>query len=108
MNVALNLILIPPYGMMGAAIATVAAYATMFVGMTWWSQRIYHVPYQWRRVLTAALVGVALAVAGKLVGGGFAVALVLALVYPLALLPLGFYLPAERRAIGARLRLARP
>jgi hypothetical protein len=27
--------------------------------------------------------------------------------YPLALLPLGFYLPAERRAIGGRLRLAR-
>ena len=31
----------------------------------------------------------------------------LALVYPLVLLPLGFYLPAERKAIGARLRLAR-
>ena len=31
-NVALNLILIPPYGMMGAAVATIAAYATMFVG----------------------------------------------------------------------------
>jgi hypothetical protein len=94
--------------MMGAAIATIAAYSTMFVGMSWWSQRIYPVPYQWRRVLTAALAGVGLAVAGKLVGGGFAVALVLALAYPLALLPLGFYLPAERRAIGARLRLARP
>ena len=29
------------------------------------------------------------------------------LVYPLALFPLRFYLPSERRAIGARLRLAR-
>jgi O-antigen/teichoic acid export membrane protein len=106
-NVALNLILIPPYGMMGAAVATVAAYATMFVGMSWWGQRVYRVPYQWRRVLTAALAGAALAVAGKLVGGGLGVALALALAYPLALLPLGFYLPAERRAIGARLRLAR-
>jgi O-antigen/teichoic acid export membrane protein len=107
-NVALNLILIPPYGMMGAAVATIAAYGTMFAGMSWWSQRIYRVPYQWRRVLTAALAGAALAVTGKLVGGGFAVALALALAYPLVLLPLGFYLPAERRAIGARLRLARP
>ena len=35
------------------------------------------------------------------------IALVLALAYPLALAPLGFYLPAERKAIGARLRLAR-
>ena len=32
-NVALNLALIPAYGMMGAAIATVAAYATMAIGM---------------------------------------------------------------------------
>ena len=106
-NVTLNLILIPPYGMMGAAVATIAAYATMFVGMSWWAQRIYRVPYQWRRVLTAALAGAALAVAGKLLDANFGVALLLALVYPLALLPLGFYLPAERKAIGARLRLAR-
>ena len=106
-NIALNLILIPPYGMMGAAVATVAAYVTIFAGMAWWAQKIYPVPYQWRRVLTAALTGIALAVVGKLVGGGLPVAFVLAAVYPLALAPLGFYLPSERRAIGARLRLAR-
>ena len=106
-NIALNLLLIPPYGMMGAAIATVAAYSTMFAGMTWWSQRIYPVPYQWRRVVTAAAAGIVLVAVGKLAGGGLAVALPLAVVYPLALLPLGFYLPAERRAIGARLRPAR-
>src|SRR5205823_1804595 len=51
-NVVLNVILIPPYGMMGAAIATVAAYVALFVGMTLNSQRVYPVPYQWRRVLT--------------------------------------------------------
>jgi O-antigen/teichoic acid export membrane protein len=103
-NIALNLLLIPPYGMMGAAIATVAAYSTMFVGMVWWSQRIYPVPYQWRRVVTAAAAGLALVAVGKLTDAGLAVALPLALVYPLVLLPLGFYLPAERKAIGARLR----
>jgi O-antigen/teichoic acid export membrane protein len=106
-NVALNLLLIPRYGMMGAAIATIAAYSTMFAGMAWWAQRIYPVPYQWRRVVTAAAAGIGLAVGGKLVGGGLPVALALAAIYPLVLLPLGFYLPAERRAIGARLRLAR-
>ena len=106
-NFALNVALIPRYGMMGAAVATVAAYVTMFAGMVWRSQQIYPVPYQWRRVLTAGLAGAALAIAGKLAGGGFAVALILALAYPLVLAPLGFYLPAERKAIGARLRLAR-
>jgi O-antigen/teichoic acid export membrane protein len=106
-NVVLNLVLIPPYGMMGAAVATIAAYATMFVGMAWWSQRIYPVPYQWRRVTTAAGAGVALVAIGKIAGGGLPVALLLALAYPLVLFLLGFYLPAERKAIGARLRLAR-
>ena len=106
-NIALNLILIPPYGMMGAAIATIAAYTTMFLGMAWWSQQIYPVAYQWRRVATAAAAGVALVAIGKLAGGGLPVAFLLALLYPVALFPLGFYLPSERRAIGARLRLAR-
>jgi O-antigen/teichoic acid export membrane protein len=106
-NIALNLLLIPPYGMMGAAVATVAAYMTMFVGIAWWSQRIYPVPYQWRRVTTAAGAGIALAAIGKLAGGGLPVAFLLVLAYPLALFLLGFYLPAERKAIGARLRLAR-
>jgi O-antigen/teichoic acid export membrane protein len=106
-NVGLNLLLIPTYGMMGAAVATVAAYSTMFLGMVWWSQRIYPVAYQWRRVITAAATGLALVAVGKLADGGAAIALVLALVYPLVLLPLGFYLPAERKAISTRLRLAR-
>ena len=92
---------------MGAAVATIVAYATMFAGMAWWAQRIYPVPYQWRRVVTAGLVGVALVVAGKLLDANLAVALALALAYPLTLLPFGFYLPAERRAIGARLGVAR-
>ena len=107
-NIGLNLLLIPDYGMMGAAIATVAAYSTMFVGMVWWSQKIYPVPYQWRRVATATAAGLALVAIGKLADAGLALALPLALAYPLVLLPLGFYLPAERRAIGARLRPARP
>jgi hypothetical protein len=58
-------------------------------------------------VLTAAAVGVALVIVGKVADAGLAVALALAAVYPLALLPFGFYLPAERKAISARLRLAR-
>jgi O-antigen/teichoic acid export membrane protein len=99
LNVTLNLVLIPPYGMMGAAVATVAAYSVMFLGMAWWSQHVYPVPYQWRRVGTAAAAAVVLAVAGKLVGGGLATAILLAAVYPLVLMPLGFYLPAERRRL---------
>jgi O-antigen/teichoic acid export membrane protein len=102
-NVVLNLILIPPYGMMGAAVATVAAYVVMFAAMTWYAQRVFPTPYQWRRVLTAVAAAVALLLVGRELGG-LAVALTLSLAYPLALLPLGFYLPAER----LRLRRAVP
>jgi O-antigen/teichoic acid export membrane protein len=103
-NVALNLILIPPYGMMGAAAATVVSYVVLFAGMTWYAQRVFPTPYQWRRVFTAVAAAVALLLAGKAVGG-LAVALALSVLYPLALLALGFYLPEERlrlRAIRSR------
>jgi O-antigen/teichoic acid export membrane protein len=107
LNVALNLILIPPYGMIGAAIATIGAYTTLFVGMAWRAQRIYPVPYQWRRVGTAAGVAIALTVVGRLTDPPLAAAIAIVAAYPLALLPLGFYLPEERRRIRALAPLAR-
>jgi len=94
-NVVLNVILIPPYGMMGAAVATAAAYAALFLGMWLNSERVYPVPYQWRRVVTLAGVAVGLTVIGKALSVPLPLAILLSLVYPLALLPFGFYLPAE-------------
>jgi O-antigen/teichoic acid export membrane protein len=99
LNVALNLILIPPYGRMGAAVATVAAYTLLFVAMAWRAQSVFPVPYQWRRVTTLALVAVALTVLGKVFDAPLGVALALAAVYPLLLAALGFYLPAERKRL---------
>jgi O-antigen/teichoic acid export membrane protein len=99
LNVALNFALIPPFGMMGAAISTAAAYLALFLGMALNSQRVYPVPYQWRRVLTLSSVAIVLTAIGFEVRS-LPLSIVLCLVYPLLLLPLGFYLPAER----ARLR----
>ncbi len=98
-NVGLNFALIPPYGMIGAAISTLAAYLTLFVGMVVNSTRVYPVDYQWRRVLTLTAVAVALTVAGSVPDVPLAVAILIALAYPVVLLPLGFYLPAERRRL---------
>lgn len=50
-NVGLNFLLIPPYGMMGAAAATVAGYVTMTVGAFVISRRLFAVPYEWSRVV---------------------------------------------------------
>jgi O-antigen/teichoic acid export membrane protein len=105
-NVALNLALIPRYGMEGAAIATVVSYAVLFGGMTVNAQRVYPVPYQWRRAATAVVVAVALTLIGKALDVPLAAALALTVAYPLALLPLGFYLPAERARLRSLTRRA--
>jgi O-antigen/teichoic acid export membrane protein len=98
-DIALNLILIPPYGRMGAAVATVTAYTVLFLMMAWRAQRVFPVAYQWRRVVTIAAAAVGLTVVGKLIGGPLALALGLTAVYPLVLALLGFYLPAERKRL---------
>jgi hypothetical protein len=86
---------------MGAAIATIAAYVTLFAGMTWRAQRLYAVPYQWRRVAVAAGAAIGLTIVGKAADVSLPAAILLCLAYPLALLPLGFYLPAELRRVKA-------
>jgi O-antigen/teichoic acid export membrane protein len=98
--VVLNVILIPPYGMIGAAIATLAAYVALFVGMWLRSRRIYAVPYQWRRLLTLTAVAVGLTIVGRVVGS-LPLAIGLVVAYPLVLAALGFYLPAERSRLLA-------
>ncbi|HEX7084037.1 MAG TPA: oligosaccharide flippase family protein [Gaiellaceae bacterium] len=99
-NVGLNFWLIPRWGMVGAAISTVAAYAALFVGMTIYAQHVYPVPYQWRRLVTAVGAGVALTVAARAAHLTLAPSALLVVAYPFVLAAFGFYLPAER----ARLR----
>ncbi len=103
-NIGLNFWLIPRYGMVGASISTLAAYVVLFAGMTVYAQRVYPVPYQWRRVATAVGAAVALNVAARAAGFSFVPSLLLVAAYPIALALLGFFLPAER----ARLRRLAP
>ena len=106
-NVGLNVALIPPFGMMGAAVSTLAAYAVMFVGMTIRAQRVFPVPYQWRRIGIVVGAAVGLTAVGKALHVPLAGALALSAVYPLILLPLGFYLPVELRRLRALVTPAR-
>ena len=94
-NIALNFWLIPRWGMVGAAISTAAAYVVLFAGMTLYSQSVYPVPYQWRRVVTAIGAAVGLTVAARATHLSLAPSLLLVLAYPLVLLGLRFYDPAE-------------
>jgi O-antigen/teichoic acid export membrane protein len=98
-NVGLNFWLVPAYGFVGAAVATLVAYAVLFVGMTLYAQSVYRVPYQWRRVATVMGAAVALTLAARVPDLPLAPSFLLVLAYPLALAALGFYLPAERRRL---------
>jgi O-antigen/teichoic acid export membrane protein len=99
-NVGLNFWLIPAYGMVGAAISTLAAYVVLFAGMTVYAQSVYPVPYQWRRIATVVASSAGLTVLARATHLSLAPSVALVAIFPLLLLPLGFYLPAER----ARLR----
>ncbi len=74
----------------------------MFVGISWWSQRVFWVPYQWRRVVTVIGTAAGLTVLGKVLDVPLAAAIALVAVYPLVLWPLRFYLPDELAQIRAR------
>ncbi len=62
-NVVANLILIPRFGIMGAAVATLLSYMVMAVGIYFPSQRLYHVQYEWSRLIRLLLAaGIVIAV----------------------------------------------
>ena len=54
-NIAANYLLIPKFGMMGSAYATVLGYAAMASALYVVGQRLYPVPYEWKRVLHLSL-----------------------------------------------------
>ncbi len=100
-NFALCLALIPALGMVGAAIATLAAYVALFLCMTFWAQRIYPVHYQWARVIKIVGLAGVLSIGAKLVDAPLALAIAITVAYPFLLALTGFYLPAERRRLRA-------
>jgi O-antigen/teichoic acid export membrane protein len=69
-NVVLNLVLIPPFGMVGAAWATAAAYLSLTVAYALTSHRLWPIEYDVRRAgTTVALTAVALLGSGLLPDG---------------------------------------
>jgi O-antigen/teichoic acid export membrane protein len=106
-NVGLCFVLIPPWGMIGAAAATLVAYVVMFLGMTVRAQQVFPVDYQWRRIALVVGAAVALTVLGKSLRVPLPGAVLLIAVYPLILLPLGFYLPVELRRLRGLVSAAR-
>jgi O-antigen/teichoic acid export membrane protein len=107
-NVVLNLILVPPLGIVGAGLALVASYVVVLALMYGFTQRLFPVSYQWGRLARVVLIAAVLVGAGELLmptsgAAGLLGRAVLFAAYPLALFASGFFTPGERVWL-ARLR----
>jgi len=110
-NIGLNFLLVPRYGMYAAAWTHVAGFAILAVTVYFYSEKWYPIPYEWRRLLKivlatvltlAAAWGIARAFGqsvympyGELVVSSLAQVPAL-LVFPLVLFATGFFTPGER------------
>jgi O-antigen/teichoic acid export membrane protein len=108
-NVGLNLLLIPPLGITGAALALVGSYLVVLVIMYVFTQRLFPIPYEWRRlasilVVSAALVGFAEAFVPTSGAAGLAIRALLWAAFPALLLATGFLTHEERARLRVLLR----
>ena len=111
-NIVLNIVLIPKYGMMGAAWATVIAYAFMNWFRWYMSTRYHPVAYEWGRLLKMTVLAVAMyfgimAIRLPNAYASFGARFALAATFPFVLVLLGFYEPRERARIAELLTDAR-
>lgn len=101
-NVALNLLLVPPLGIVGAGLALALSYLLGLGLMYAFTQRLFPVPYEWGRLLrvtlaVTAIVGVAELLAPTEGADGLLLRAALLALYPLALFATGFFTLEERR-----------
>ncbi len=107
-NIAANFVLIPPFGMLGAAWATVIAYAVMAGSGFVFSRRLYAIPFEWPRlgrIVAVALVCFALSrLAPEALWPSIGVKALVLAGFPLLLAASGFLTPEERMRAGRLLR----
>lgn len=103
-NLGLNLLLVPPYGIVGAAVALVISYLLVIVLMYRFTDRLFPVAWQWGKLAWIVALAVALVAGGELLlpTDGFAGLLsrgALWLAYPVLLWFSGALSGPERRYI---------
>ncbi len=106
-SVGANLVLIPRFGVMGAACSNTLAYAVLAATAMRFSQRAYPMRYEWRRIAQILGAGAVVCIAARLLipaslsplTGFLLRGSVVLLGYPLLLLAAGFFRPGEWRHI---------
>lgn len=111
-NVALNLVLVPEYGIVGAGVALGVSYVVVVAIMYAVVRRLFYVPWEWRRLATAIGLAAALIAIGETLvphegADGLALTLALCAAYPAGLWAARFLSEEERKRLGALLARAR-
>ena len=103
-NVGLNFLLIPRYGMMGAAWATLLAYPLLFALTLWVAQKVYPIPYDYGRMAKPLILALGLSLLKDVVPHeplvrSLCLKALLLGAFPLGLVVLGFVTADERRLL---------
>jgi len=108
LNLSVCIVAAPRWGMVGVAWATPAAYALMAALGTWQSNRVFPVPFEWRRLAHLAIEVATLFAADRWIAGrgvqplsvlGVASKLGLLALLPALLFATGFFRRGELRAL---------
>lgn len=104
-NVGLNWLLIPPYGMMGAAVATLISFIVSSGFILIAAQRTYLIPFEYRRLAKVGAVSLVVYAAAAFVPAlelwvSVILKLAIWLAFPALLLVMRFLTPPERAAVG--------
>jgi O-antigen/teichoic acid export membrane protein len=104
-NVILNLVLVPSHGIVGAGLALVGSYVIVLAMMYAFTQRLFPVPYEWRRLALVFLSAAVVVAAGELLlptsgAIGLLSRGVLWLAYPGILFLFGFLHDEERAGLA--------
>ncbi len=100
-NIGLNVLLVPIWGIVGAAVALVISYSIVLILMYVFTQRLFKVPYQWARLLKVTLCSAVLIAVGEVFVPNdgllpLAIRALLIAALPVAMLATGFFTKEER------------
>ncbi len=103
-NVGLNLLLVPAYGIVGAAVALILSYLVVIALMYAFTQRLFPIPWQWRRLGVIVASAAVVIAAGELLlptagAAGLLSRAALVALYPLILWSGGAIARDERAAV---------
>jgi glycosyltransferase involved in cell wall biosynthesis len=108
-NILFNFLLIPPWGIAGAAYSTLISYFVRAVLIYYFSQRLFRIEYKWKKIIHVMVIYLAL-LAGSLVLNinnvliSLLINILLVLVFALVIYFLGIFNEREKQFIKSLLR----